>query len=235
MAMANSYFIADPPRILCALQTPCLTIVQQLCRSLQWQQGNTTQYQVRANVLIFLYRYSFQFLNLPRDVRYIIYDYLVKPFQHHSSRMFVSLHSIPPELDMDSAVARPDVNFYPTRGGTSSEFRILTSMAAVNHQVRAEIGSSFWKDVHLFADLSSLTLIDFLKNRPAIHRGIKSLSLSWKCQSVPYHVYKVVETCNYLADHLALGWIILNFNTTLSISRKIEELHGSLPCVHALR
>ncbi|KUJ11906.1 uncharacterized protein LY89DRAFT_786073 [Mollisia scopiformis] len=193
-------------------------------------------------------RRAFRFLDLPRDVRDMIYDYIVDPFRLkcRNDRIEVSIrptwggrcHPL-----RDGYTLRIIDSKYPDmiydHGKHPLIFRAVISLAQVNHQIRTEIGHFFWKNTVLSAsgeEGQCLLMIDLLRDRPAIHRGIKSLILSWTCGEGPMSLNDhVPEFCEYLAKHLALDEIQLEIWTTPSTAREIIELQESIAWVQAFR
>jgi hypothetical protein len=112
----------------------------------------------------------------------------------------------------------------------------IWSLSKVNHQIRAEVGNLFWNNVYVDVDHFEYLLIDFLQDRPAVHKGIKKLRTSWDCEDDETDLnYIIIDFCQYLSQHLVLDELIFELSTSPAIARRILASEGDLDWIQAVR
>jgi hypothetical protein len=116
------------------------------------------------------------------------------------------------------------------------DYETIWSLSRVNHQIRKEMGSLFWKNIHLDIDHWEYLFIDFLKDRPAVCKGIKKLRMSWNCDEHPWDLdHTIISFCKYISQHLVLDELLFVLCTTPTIARQILASGGQLAWVQVFR
>ncbi|KAG4415636.1 hypothetical protein IFR04_011250 [Cadophora malorum] len=196
-----------------------------------------------------LSRSGFSFFKLPRDVRDLIYGYLVEPFRDPSTHCtevavgLVHLRRCHPFRN-GYAVTAPPADPGPSAiysqhstidyGLQLEDYEMLRACSQVNHQLRAELGAAFWSNVYIDIDHWEYLLVDFLEDRPAVWKGVKRLRMEWNCGSPYWLDDKIVKFCEYVSDHLDLDELLLVLSTTPSVARYLLS-HDDVEWVKAFR
>jgi hypothetical protein len=116
------------------------------------------------------------------------------------------------------------------------DYDTIWALSKVNHQIRAELGSLFWNNIYVDVDHFEYLLIDFLKDRPAVHAGIKKLRMSWDCYGDETDLdYTIIDFCSYISQHLVLDELIFVLCTSPAIARQILATDGDLDWIQAIR
>jgi len=112
----------------------------------------------------------------------------------------------------------------------------IWALSKVNHQIRAELGSLFWKNVYVDIGHFEYLLLDFLKDRPAVHAGIKKLRMSWDCSDDEAGLDDaIIDFCPYASQHLVLDELVFVLCTSPAVARRILATEGDLEWIRAVR
>lgn len=188
-------------------------------------------------------RGQFPFLDLPDIVRQNVYDHLVEPIggwievsdslentRDGNDRRGYCIKVFGGEFDGSG----DDAEIVKFRQcvhscGAPSAYQAIAYMAAVNHQIRSELGHAFWKGRNLWATYDSVGLINFLQERPAVHQSIKTLWMKCNFWNNAHEVDPPLTTLTYLADHLNLDRLEICVYASVNTARELEKLSKSLP------
>ena len=197
-----------------------------------------------------LSRSGFSFFKLPRDVRDLIYGYLVEPFRNpstHCTEVAVGLvhlrrcHPFRNGYALTASLADPRPSAIYSQHSTIDhglqleDYEMLRACSQVNHQLRAELRGAFWSNVYIDIDHWEYLLVDFLEERPAVWKGVKRLRMEWNCGYSPYWLDdKIVKFCEYISEHLDLDELLFVFSTTPSVARYLLS-HDDVKWVKAFR
>jgi len=178
----------------------------------------------------------------------MIYGYCVEPFRNlegngsiflnigavynhrcHPFRNGYELYS-PPAL-----TSRQDFEPYKHEHIKRSGYNSIWSLSRVNHQVRAELGIAFWKNMCIEIDHWEYLFIDFLKDRPAVCQSIKKLRMVWACEFPKALNDTIEEFCKYISEHLVLDVLVLCLDASEKTVREILSSGDKLRWVKAFR
>lgn len=197
---------------------------------------------------------QFPFLRLPRDIRDIVYGYIVKPFKLnlwweggvikidiapiregkcHPARTGYQMSVVPPAKYSATNVCTKG----PEHKHIVSEFfTAIWHLSNVSRQVRAEIGEAFWRGVYVNAMHREDLLFNFMNDRPAAIRGIKRLRTCWTCEDNFDELdEKLVPFAERIAETLDLEGLDFHFTTTVELARDLVASEGRVAWVQAVR
>ncbi|RDW69937.1 hypothetical protein BP5796_08334 [Coleophoma crateriformis] len=194
------------------------------------------------------------FLALPKDIRDLIYQHWLAPFQNpwdhgrihvavgvvydrrcHPFRNGYSL-TVPVAVAARDNDYRPEAPHYHLARG---EYHRLAALAQTCKQVRAELGAMFWRNVYVDIDHWEYLFVDFLQDRPAAWAGIKKLRMVWACEDRATDLNdgwgSIVEFCDFIHNKLELEELIFNLETCPRVVKDILAMGNSLKWVRAFR
>ena len=195
---------------------------------------------------------SFQFLQLPKFIRESIYDYHIQPFRnkHQNNRITMEIEII---HNVYKGRCHPFRNGYELKipvavkdhaGPFDCKYRhlkrehyeIIRSLSSVSHQVRAELGAAFWKNIYLDIEDCEYLLFDCINDRPAIVESIKVLSMEWGCDKSPDELdYVMIDFCKLVATKLKLDKLVFCLRASPYIARQIIASGARIAWVKAFR
>ncbi|RDW89715.1 hypothetical protein BP6252_01747 [Coleophoma cylindrospora] len=194
------------------------------------------------------------FLALPKDIRDLIYQHWLAPFQNpwDRGRIHVAVGVVYDRrchpfrngysMTVPVAVAARDHDYRPEAPHyhlARAEYHRLAALAQTCKQVRAELGAMFWRDVYVDIDHWEYLFVDFLQDRPAAWSGIKKLRMVWACEDRATDLNdgwgSIVEFCDFVQDKLELEELIFNLETCPRVVKEILAMGNSLKWVRAFR
>jgi hypothetical protein len=224
-------------------------------------------------------RPAFPFLELPKEIRKIIYEYWIEPFRNPAYNGFIKFkvgvvynrrcHPFRNGYDMRVPVdVKPKKKKYKhihkeddednnqqgsQEGNERSEapwppqqerhrhlkrqdYETIWSLSKVSHQIRSELGTTFWNKIYLDIDHWEYLLLDFLQDRPAVCRSIKKLRMSWPCNNGPSDLDDtIIDFCSYVSQQLVLDELIFSFSTSPDIARQVLASEGNMAWIKAFK
>ncbi|KAL2073787.1 hypothetical protein VTL71DRAFT_11113 [Oculimacula yallundae] len=210
---------------------------------------------MRKNVLSQQSRWSsdstFPILELPVLVRDLIYNFLMEPFRNpwgddyiRVSIGFVQKRRCHPFRNGYSMYIPWSVGkvtdgwllpYDKHRHLMMEDFDTIRALSQVNHQLRAELGAAFWRNIYVDIDHWEYLFLDFLDDRPSVRNGIKKLRMEWKSGDSAYWLDdKITVFCEYVSQHLELEELVFAFSTTVPIIKYLLT-HDDVKWVKAFR